>query len=213
MATQQLSPAQIAQMNLDNRRALIAGGLAFTKQLQPVTSDAMAQTMRINLERAGILTGVTLEVSIPVNVTAAATQSPFGPYNVFSSVKYTDFASVERVSLQGWQLHAVNCVRGAKFLNNAQKMDGYLAGTETGVDTNLLNLPTAVAADTIKFSLYVPLAYDPATDLRGAVLAQTITGDHYITLRLADALVAADTLTAPYSAGTVALNGNVTVTA
>jgi hypothetical protein len=62
------------------------------------------------------------------------------------------------------------------------------------------------------FYQYVPLAYDPRQDLRGAVLAQAIYGEHYITVQLPQALVGADPLQFPYTAGTVALQAGQSVT-
>lgn len=211
-ANTQQSAASMAAQNFANRQALIQTGLHMVKKLQPVTATALGQTMRINLERIGITTGVLLEFTVPVNVTAAATQSGFGPYNLAQLLSYTDYAGIQRVLTSGYQLHALNCFRGQRFADNSHKLGQYITGAETGLDTNLLQLPTAVAQSTINFSLFVPLAYDAMSDLRGAVLSQTIYGDHYVTINLANAFVNADSFTAPYSAGTAALgtaNGGV----
>ncbi len=209
MSTQN-SAQNAAQMNYANRIALISTGLHMIKKLQPVTASALGGTIQIPLERMGIMTGIMLDISIPIDVTVAATASEFAPYNVLGTVQYTDYAGINRVNTSGFQLHALNCFRGRKFLNNAEKMFGYIP-SETGIDTNILSLPTATGTSSINFSMYIPIAYDPASDLRGAVLSQTIYGDHYVTLALPAALVGSDTLVYPYSAGTVALNGNITV--
>lgn len=206
------NPQALAMQNMQARQNLISTGLHMIKKLQPVTGS-LGSSLRIPLERIGVMTGIVLEVTVPVNITIAATQSPFGPYNSISTVKYTDYAGVDRVFTSALQLHVLNCFRGSKFLNNSQKMDGYITGAETGVDTNILEFPTAVAASNLVFALYIPIAYDPASDLRGAVLSQTIYGDHYVTLQLPSALVGSDALVFPYTAGTVASNGNVTVQA
>lgn len=201
--------------NAAARQNLIRTGLYMTKKLQPVTGAALGTSQRINLERIGITTGVLLEFAVPVTIAATAgTQSPFGPYNLAQLVKYTDYAGIQRVLTSGYQLHALNCFRGMRLADNAAKMSGYLTTAETGIDTDLLKLPTAISNDTIYFSLFVPMAYDARSDLRGAVLSQTIYGDHYITVDLANALVAADTFTAPYSAGGVTLGAaGITITA
>jgi len=213
-APQQMTPQQMAQMNLMQRSNLINSGLHMVKMLQPVTGALGAQ-LRIPLQRMGVMTGIMLEFTVPVDVTVAATQSPFGPYNLAQSVSYTDYAGILRTNTSGFQLHALNCFRGHRLMNNAAKNSGYLTATETGIDTDILALPTAVAAANIMFSLYIPCAIDPSSDLRGAVLSQTQYGDHYITIQLANALVDADTFTAPYSAGTAALQAGqqVSVTA
>lgn len=208
MAQNQLT---IAQQNYINRQNLIQNGLHMVKQLQPVTAAALGGQIRVPLERMGIMTGVMLDITIPVNVTVAATASAFAPYNLVQNISYTDYAGLQRVVTSGYQLHALNSVRGGKFLNNASTM-GYLSPNESGVDTNILKMPVGVAQDSITFSLYVPIAYDPSSDLRGAVLSQTIYGDHYITINLPQAFVGADPLVNPYTAGTVAIgtqNGGV----
>jgi hypothetical protein len=205
--TAQPTAAQLAQMNYANRMNLIQSGLHMIKQLQPVTASSLGGSIRINLERMGIMTGIMLDVTIPVNITAAATASSFAPYSAIQSVQYTDYAGLQRVNTSGYQLHALNCIRSHKFANNSEKMAGFIP-SETGIDTDILSLPTATGQASIQFSIYVPIAYDPASDLRGAVLSQTIYGDHYVTLQLPQAFVASDSLTAPYTAGTVALGTN-----
>ncbi len=211
MATAQMSAQQIAQQNFAARMNLIQTGLHMIKKLQP-QSGALGSSIQVPLERTGILTGIMLDITAPVDVTVAATRSPFGPYNLAQSVTYTDYAGVNRVQTQGWQLHALNAIRGHKFMNNAQQMAGYLTGTETGVDTDIIKQPIAVANDTINFSLFIPIAYDPTSDLRGAVLAQTIYGDHYVAVQLPSALVGSDALSSPYTAGTVAMQAGANVT-
>ncbi len=213
MTTQSPQQNPVVQ-NMLARQALLGTGLAMVKQLQPQTG-ALGSQIRIPLERMGIMTGVWLDVTVPVDVTAAATASEYGPYCLLNNVSYTDYAGIQRVNTSGYQLHALNCFRSRTLLNNSTKGMGYIP-SETGIDTDILELPTAIGNANITFSLYVPMALDPASDLRGAVLSQTIYGDHYITLNIAAALVnAADTLQSPYSAGTVALQAgqSVSVTA
>lgn len=211
MNTAQNSAVNIAAQNMANRANLIQTGLYMTKKLMPVTGQ-LGQAMQIPLERIGISTGVLLMVTVPVNVTVAATQSPFGPYNLVRNVSYTDYAGILRVNTSGYQLHVLNSMKMRRSGDDSSKMAGYLTSAETGIDTDILSLPTAVAAANMTFSLYVPLAYDPSSDLRGAVLSQTIYGDHYVTLNLQNALVNADALIAPYTAGTVALQAGLPVT-
>jgi hypothetical protein len=69
-------------------------------------------------------------------------------------------------------------------------------------NTNILNLPAANGPGTIVFSIYVPMAYDPASDLTGAVLTQTNVGEHYIDVQLPTALSGADPYVYPYGADT-----------
>jgi hypothetical protein len=205
------NPQNIGQQNLLARAMLLQTGLHMIKQLQPV-SAALGQSVRVPLERMGIMTGVVLDITVPVSVTVAATQSDFGPYPIVNNISYTDYAGLQRVNTHGFLLHMLNDFKTLHTVNNATNNASILAGMEAAINTNILSHPTAVADGFINFSLYVPMAYDPANDLRGAVLAQTIYGDHYLTLKIADALVGADELMSPYSAGTAAITAGQQIT-
>jgi hypothetical protein len=210
MANAAPTPQQIAAQNALARQMLIETGLHMTKRLQPV-SGALGSTIRIPLQNMGVMTGITLNFTVPITPTAAATASPFAPYNIAQMVKYTDYAGVDRIVTSGLQLHLLNAFKTNRPLYNASKLAGFIPG-EGGIDTNILKLPTAVASDTIQFSLYLPMAYDPASDLRGAVLSQTIYGDHTVSIQLPTSLVGADSLIYPYTAGTVPLTSGAQVT-
>ncbi len=209
--TTQPTAAQVAAQNYAARMNLLQTGLHMIKRLPPQTG-ALGSAIRIPLERMGIMTGIVLDITVPLNITAAATAGAFAPYNIAQQVKYTDYAGVDRIITNGPGLHMLNCMRGHKFLNNSQKMSGYLALAETGIDTDILAVPTAIAAANMTFSLYLPIAYDPNSDLRGAVLSQTIYGDHYVTVQTPQALVGADSLVNPYTAGTVAIQAAQSIT-
>jgi hypothetical protein len=210
-----------AQMNAMARQSLLATGLQFTKRLQSFSSlgniTTLGNTVRVGLDRTGIVTGVTMLFQVPFTANSAAqaivsgTQmSQFFPYNIIQNVTYTDFAGVKHVNTTGWQLHALNALRGGRLQNNAHAMEGFIT-SETGINANILGVMNAAtgafvlkgadwpASGLIFFSLYVPLAYDPNADLRGAVLAQTDRGEHYINLTFANALFGAtgDPLTTP----------------
>lgn len=208
----QPSPQNAAAQNFAARQALIATGLHMTKKLQPVTAGNLGGSVRVPLDRMGVVTGVTLLIGVPVTITAIAAASDFGPYSFLNSIRYTDFAGVERVNTNGYMLHALNSLKMHRVWGNAVDY-AFLTGSEFAIDTNQLKVPTAVASDTMYFAVHVPLAYDAGSDLRGAVLAQTIYGDHYITLTLPDALVGSDGLAYPYKSGTMTLNGDITIEA
>ncbi|MGH9436405.1 MAG: hypothetical protein ACRD22_00570 [Terriglobia bacterium] len=216
MAIPQAAKPNPAQVNMAARQMLLQSGLAFTKLLPGISqgNPILGQSVRIPLDRTGIVTGVTLLVQVPMNITAAATQSPFGPYPIVSNIQYTDFSGVVHINCTGWQLHFLNSIKAQRAIGNSAKNAGYITGSETGVDTNLLALPVAVANPTSAyFALYVPLAYHARGDLRGAILAQTDRGEHYLTVTFANALVNADPFAAPFTAGTAVLASNIVVNA
>jgi hypothetical protein len=217
-AAPRMSPAQ---MNMMARQSLLATGLQFTKRLQSYSSlgnaTTLGSTIRVGLDRTGIVTGVTMLFQVPFTANATANGIASGtqmtqmfPYNIVQNVTYTDFAGVKHVNTTGWQLHALNALRGGKLQNNAHAMEGYITA-ETGLNANILGVMNAATgafvlkganwplSGLIFFSLYVPLAYDPNNDLRGAVLAQTDRGEHYINLTFANALAGTtgDPLTTP----------------
>ena len=209
-STGQTAAQQAAAQNLPNRAQLIGTGLYMTRQMQPVNAN-LGQQVRVPLDRVGVVTGVTLQITLPIDVTAAATASPYAPYNVANLLTYTDFAGLQRVITNGWQLHALNSFKGHKIAGNAVNYD-YVPHSEIGINTNITNVPTATGNANLTFFLYVPLAYDPTSDLRGAVLAQSIYGEHYITVTTPAALVGTDPLQFPYTAGTVAMQSGQQVT-
>lgn len=210
-----------AQMNMMARQSLLATGLQFTKRLQSFSSlgssNTLGSTIRVGLDRTGIVTGITMLFQVPFTANSAAQAIAAGtqmtqmfPYNIVQNVTYTDFAGVKHVNTNGWQLHALNALRGGRLQNNSNAMMGFITA-ETGLNANILGVMNAAtgafvlkgadwpASGLIFFSLYVPLAYDPNSDLRGAVLAQTDRGEHYINLTFANALfgVQGDPLTTP----------------
>lgn len=207
----QMTPQQqnaIARMNL------LQTGISMVKRLQPVVGALGAQ-VRVPLLRMGIMTGVLLQFSCPVTISVAATASPVAPWNIAQSVTYTDFAGVNRTKTNGFQLWAAQSMKMGDALSTAPAMNFNTgAGPSLNYNTNVLNQPTSTAGGTIYFSLYVPMAYDPANDLTGAILTQTNVGEHYITVQLCNALVNTDPWIAPYTSGTVAITAaNVTIEA
>lgn len=208
----QISPFQ---MNMMARMNLLQTGISMIKRIQPVRGD-MGSQLKIPLLRMGIMTGVMLHFTVPVNITAAATASPVAPWNIAQQVTYNDFAGTQRTRTNGFQLWAAQSMKQGDALSVAPQMD-YPGAGDSGpalvYDTNIISQPVATGEKEIRFSIYVPMAYDPSSDLTGAVLTQTNVGEHYITVDLARGLVGADPWVFPYTAGTVASAGQVTVEA
>lgn len=212
MANQQMSAGQ---QNFLARQNLLTTGIAMIKQLQPVTASALGQQMKIPLLRMGIMTGVTLHFDVPVTIaTSAAVPSSRGPWNLAQTVIYNDFVGTQRTRTNGFQLWAAQSMKQGDAMGVSPAM---AQGVTLNYDTNIFNLPTATGDAVLRFSLYVPMAYDPNSDLTGAILTQTNVGEHYINVQLANALAGADPWAFPYSntGGTVALTAgaNITVTA
>ena len=202
------------QQNMMARQMLLQTGISMVKRLQPVTGS-LGQQLKIPLLRMGIMTGVLLQFTVPVSISGgAATPSPVAPWNIAQVVSYQDFAGVQRTRTHGFQLWAAQSMKNADAMSAIPAM-AYTgtAGPTLNSVTNVLAQPVAIGDADITFSLYVPMAYNPDSDLTGAVLTQTNVGEHFINIQLANALVNADPWIAPYIAGTVAANGNITVEA
>lgn len=205
MAQQQVTPQQ---QNIIARSNLLNTGISMVKRLQPV-KGSLGEQVKIPLQRMGIMTGVLLQFTVPVTIADdVADPSPVSPWSLAQIVEYRDFAGVSRTRTNGFQLWAAQSMKQGDALSiiPAANYSGG-NGPSLNYDTNIVNLPTAVGDSEITFSLYVPMAYDPANDLTGAVLTQTNVGEHYINVQLANALQSADPWIAPY------LTGDATVTA
>ena len=200
------------QNNLGLRNLLLASAPRMRKDLGTYVG-VLGQTTRVQLFNVGIITSLQLYVSFPVTIgVAIAAPSPRAPYNIISRVRVTDYDGTDRVNLSGFQLFVLNCVRNRNpyGVNNSGPI--VTAGGSSvlgGVITNP-SLPTAIGNGTVSFLLDIPLAYDPETDLRGAILGQTAVGAMYLSVDWASSLYTNTNLDALYyGAGTttVAFNG------
>lgn len=199
-----------SEQNAMARYNLLSSGIAMNKRLQPVKGK-LGEAMRIPLNRMGIMTGVQLHFTVPVTIAdAPAVASPVSPWNVAKTVSYTDFAGVQRTRTNGFQLWAAQSMKQGDALGVSPMMG---QGVDLDYDTSIFHLPTAVGDNEIRFSMYVPMAYDPSSDLTGAVMTSTNVGEHYITVQLPNTLVGADAWAFPYLSGDVTLNGDVVVEA
>lgn len=194
-----MTPADLSkaiQQNLAARQALLQTSPSFTKDLGIYSGQALGGTARIKLYNVGIVTGLLIRVSGNVTIGAAtASVSPQGPFNMINRIRLTDFDGTDRVSCTGPELFALNSMRAREYW-------GYQ--NEAGAPTVLSNpvVPTAMAANqAFSFFLRVPLAYDPDSDLRGALLAQVTNGEVYLTIDWNSLLVSNGNADAPYNGG------------
>lgn len=198
---QQVNPMQ---QNAIARQLLLSTGVPMKKMLSNFGPFSLGQSTQIQLDRVGVMTALEIEVTADVVITTnPATANPFGAFNLLSNVKYTDFNSVDRVNSNGAFLYTHNTQRAGWLYDYAvpSKAAPGMAGSGSVDDAEQYNLPVAAtgAAAPVRFNLFVPLAYNPKSDLRGAVLAQTVVGDHYLKLTFANSATG-DAFNAPYTA-------------
>lgn len=197
----QASPAQI---NAQLRQALLATAPRMRKNVGTFTNNA-GGTSRIKLFNVGILTLLQLAVTVTLTIGngANAIASAKGPWNMISKVRVTDYDGTDRVNLSGFQLFQINCVRYREpFGFNNSGMGAIFANPQQ---------PLAQGNQTVRFLINVPIAYDPESDLRGCILAQTAVGEMYLNIDWNKNYVAAndDALyNSTNSAATVVANGN-----
>lgn len=204
--SQQMTPAQ---QNAQGRAILLSSGIRMSQIVQQGFALTLAQSSRIDLLRVGITTGIMCDFTISMDTSGTLTNSPSGPWPFINQLKYTDFSGIDRINADGLGLWLLDTFKHSELYGNA------IAGNISSIgliNTNILEQPTAEGStETVYFSLYIPLAYDPGSDLRGAVPSMTNIGQHYLTITPASALVAPaspnnDTLAFPFIAGTAALN-------
>lgn len=197
------------EMNMRDRMILLQSGIAMNKRIS-VVKGGLNDTIKIPLLRMGIMTGVMLHFTVPVEITGTAVPSAVSPWNIAKRVVYHDFAQNERTRTNGFQLWSAQSMKQGDAMGVSPLQ---AQGVDLDYDTSIFHLPTAAGEDEIRFSLYVPMAYDANSDLTGAVLTQTNVGEHYITIQTPNALVGVDEWLNPYKSGDVKLSGDIKVEA
>lgn len=187
--------AMAMQQNLALRQALLASAPPMRKFLGAITGGAPGNTTRVKLFNVGVTTRIILDVSCRVDIgVATASPSQKAPFNIINRVKLTDFDSTDRINASGYQLWMLNCVR-------KRKVFGYNNASQTGVLTSP-SVPTAVGANQeIRFQLEIPVAFDPTSDLRGAMMTQTAVGEAYVSIDWNNVLVQNGNDDAVYNGG------------
>lgn len=160
--------------NLNNRHMLLAQGIPMRAKVGSFTGHSPGDTIRIKTLNTGVITSFDLVVSATVTQGATpAAYNSFAPYNLLSRVTFKDYNQTQRVNTDGYSLHFLHMTRAGKILDS--------------------DAESKIASSTaIRFNLTVPCAYDPATDLRGAVLAQTVVGEQYLELEIPAAVLGTD---------------------
>jgi hypothetical protein len=194
--------SRAAQTNLQQQNAMARAMMTATapvinKILQTATAS-VGGVMRVKLDNTGITTGLTLDVSCGVTIgVATAVPSTRAPWNLINRIKVTDPDQTDRVSLSGFQLFILNCVRSRAYY-------GFNNGAPTAVFANPV-VPTAVGNGTIQFLIDIPIAYDADNpvrelrDYRGALLQQIALGEAYLTIEWNSTLYANANVNAVYA--------------
>lgn len=207
------NPAQMIAQNQALRAALLQSAPRMRKFLGAFGAGAagagLGATTRVKLFNVGVTTKLVLDVFVNIDIgTAIAVPSTKAPFNLINRVKLTDYDGTDRINCSGFQLWMLQCVRN-------QTPVGYNNESQTAVLTSPL-VPTAVGANApFRFQIEVPLAYNPANDLRGALLTQTAVGEAWLSIDWNTLLYTNGNADAVYSGAptsTVIINAGNTIT-
>ncbi len=189
--------------NAQAEQILLNSGIQMIRQLPSVSISMGSANQEVKLQRLGITTNVTLHVTATLSVTTALVASPFAPWNLFSRVAYRDFAGVSRISTNPFQLAAMQMLKSGDALGASAFESGNPSNMVFNKNTNILQLPAAGATgtQTLEFTINVPMAYNPSSDLRGAILAQLNIGDHSVLIDALNNLVGTDPWASPFISG------------
>lgn len=155
--------------NLILRNTLLATSVQQSMEVTTTTASK-GETKRIKLKNVGITTRLRIKISAAVTIgTDALTASDKSPWSLISNINVMDFNQQKRCDISGFHLWAANCMRNRTVYgyNNEAK----------SATASWPNVSTAIGAGTVDLFLEVPLAYDRKRDLRGAILAQSGTGE------------------------------------
>lgn len=177
---------------------------------------------RIKLYNVGLGTGLLVEVVANVTIGVAATtlSGPQSPWNIVSKFRLTDYDGTDRINCSGYGAF----LAGRKRTSSVGRAGPYPqasavfgSATAPSFTTAMIGLPNLIDPDItlstgtrdIRLFYYLPLAYDPESDLRGAVLMQTALGEMYLNIDFNNTFQAAANVDSPFAvnaSSTVAVN-------
>lgn len=207
LAAQAKAQQDAIQANAAASMALFHTGAIMRKNLGvfPLT---LGQKTRVKLENIGILTSVDFVVTCQLNITAPLTVSATGAEAILPTVVLNDYDGTSRVQVSARQLRMLNSLKARQLI------EGFYSEFDADTGANnaspigralLRQVPTANGAtQPFRFSGRIPVAYDPNSDLRGAIVMQTIYGECYCEFTPAAAFVGADA-DSVYTAGAAAV--------
>jgi len=200
-----------AQQNLAARQYLLRTGTPMRKYLGRFGPFAAGTQMQQRLLNVGILTSLDIDVVAEITITAAATPSAWGPYNFIRNITFNDYTNQARVNVSHRALQMILSARHMRaigFGNNTRLTDLAVANNAVAP---IIQLPTAIVApvaNNFRVSAHIPIAYDPANNLKGAIFSQIVSGDQILQVQLPTAgQVFGATDDAVYTAGVGAVAG------
>lgn len=184
-------PRRAEAQNMNDRMALIHGGVRMRALLGTFGPFVLGQVANIRLRNVGIITGLDVRVTGTVTCAGAApTVGTFGAYPVITKFQLLDYNTTERVNAPGHMMY---------LLNSWRQHRPFMCTGQGSVDTQQAAAPTSTG--TLYANYYIPLAVDPMRDLTGSVLAQTVVGEQFLNCTIAGNLVGTDPTSVYTAAG------------
>ncbi len=184
------------QQNMMNRNAVLTRGVPMLQRIysETITNYVNGSGMQRNIpiKNVGLARRLYIRVNGTVAQGAAETQSrtTFGPANFFSNVTFADYSNYQRINTTGWHLHML-----ATAKNKAVNAAAYTSDTPTGFGSTqaLISAPASVTTVQPFAMLYeIPFAYSN-DDLTGAVLANIVNANAYLSFTINPSLFVAST--------------------
>lgn len=175
---------QTPTQNLQARQMFLQNSQPMNQNLGTFGPYAPGARLYEKLVNVGVLTRLLFEVTATITNSSTAaipvTPSPAAPWNLISWLKVKDFTGTEFINLTGLQLFNLNCIRLMRKAGFSMAFAGDSAFTVPVY--NLPEFPSSIPASgsaTLKFLVSCPIAYAPNSDLTGAILMQSVTGQMY----------------------------------
>ena len=191
--------------NAQDRNTLLTTGVPMRINLGKFGPFAAGSQARIKLQNVGVITNLKIRVEGQVTIAGGPAQpSPLAPYNLLTNVVTSDYNTTQRIFAPGNILQMLLSARHGRV---------WMGSGQGAVDTNQVVIPTNVVTPTTSnlfFNLDLPFAYDKNSNLSGAILAQTVVGEMYLSLNFPTTLI--QDVTTLYVSGGTATIANIYVT-
>src|SRR6185312_7274020 len=147
MPQQQLTLAQLQQINAQARGLILANSLQMTQQIFSAAYNPTTQNVIVvNPRNVGLIKGFIVEVngSITNNgMTTAATRTGFGMSNALTNIQFNDLNNIVRINTSGRHIAMLNNVRSGAAYGGAYAPT-YPA--TLGANFTVQNAPATIAA-------------------------------------------------------------------
>lgn len=186
MANAQTAAQAAQQQNSIARQMLLTLGTPMRKNLGTFGPYNAGDLASIQLTNVGVLTSLDIVVTGEITITTAATVSSQAPFNFIRNLNLLDYTNQSRINCNHLALEMLLAARHHRQQGRNILTDQYDGGSASGA-ASLLTLPTAVVTPTgpnFRIPAHIPVAYDSQSDLRGAILMQTIRGQMNINVQM-----------------------------